>query len=322
MNGGWLAKAVRRGAVRVVAQTGLRIIGCLPFRVAHRLGGWLGVVAYWLCVRERLRTQEHLRCSFGDTLDQRARDRMAREVWCNAGWTAVETAFLQWPARIFKVARVEIDPLALDRFQALRARGKGVIFASAHIGNWELFAAAVADVAQPLNVVVKRLYDPYYDRWIDRLRRRCGYRVLYTETTDTMEMLRCLKRNETLGILVDQRMGDGDVAVPFFGRLAATAPGFASLALATGAGILCGGLVREGEFRYRVVAGEPVFVPEHVRGYQERRDWLLLAVTREIEALVRRYPTQWMWMTPRWRVSPELAVAQCGDGGAVEEPAA
>ncbi len=43
-----------------------------------------------------------------------------------------------------------------EHYQAAKARGRGVLFATAHLGNWELSAYAHALLAEPMNVVVRR----------------------------------------------------------------------------------------------------------------------------------------------------------------------
>ena len=50
-----------------------------------------------------------------------------------------------------------------EHFEQARRRGKGVLFATAHLGNWELSAFAHALMAAPMYVVVRPLDNPLID---------------------------------------------------------------------------------------------------------------------------------------------------------------
>ncbi len=114
-------------------------------------------------------------------------------------------------------------------------------------------------------------------------------------------MLRSLKRNEIVGILIDQNMAwyEG-VFVDYFGRPACTTNGLALLALHTGAPVLPGYIVRLPDGRYRFVIGPEVEVTR-----TGDRDADVLAntqrFTKVIEETVRQYPDQWFWVHQRWK---------------------
>ena len=65
---------------------------------------------------------------------------------------------------------------ALD--QALAA-GRGVMFATGHIGNWELMAIELARLGYPISTVAKESYDPRFTRLIERFRARFGVQAIY-----------------------------------------------------------------------------------------------------------------------------------------------
>jgi KDO2-lipid IV(A) lauroyltransferase len=117
-------------------------------------------------------------------------------------------------------------------------------------------------------------------------------------------MLRHLKNNGVLGILIDQNVASYEgVFVDFFGRPACTTDGLALLALHTKAPVLPGYMVRLADGKYRLVIGEEVPV---VQTGDRDADIAINTqnFTRIIENMIRQYPDQWLWVHQRWKTKP------------------
>ena len=109
---------------------------------------------------------------------------------------------------------------------ALRA-GRGVLFATAHLGNWELSAFAHALLTGPMNVVVRPLDNPLIDRMVERRRALSGNSIL-SKRDIARPILKALAANQAVGMLIDQNATlDSGVFVDFFGMPACTGAGFA-----------------------------------------------------------------------------------------------
>ncbi|MBX5495422.1 MAG: lysophospholipid acyltransferase family protein [Bryobacteraceae bacterium] len=185
-----------------------------------------------------------------------------------------------------------------EHVENARKRGKGVLFATAHLGNWELSAFAHAILSGPMHVVVRPLDNPYLDRLVSRYRSLSGNRL--AEKKDFLRgILRALHDNEAVGILVDQNAGLNDgVFVDFFGLKASANPGFAKLAAKSGATVVPGfALWSETEGRYVLrfdppieITGDPVVDTQRIQAH--------------IESVIRRYPDQWLWIHRRWKTRP------------------
>jgi Kdo2-lipid IVA lauroyltransferase/acyltransferase len=93
--------------------------------------------------------------------------------------------------------------------------------------------------------------------------------------------------------------------VEFFGRLACTASGLARVALRTGAAVVPGFLLWEAaEKRYVLHFGERVEI-ETTADAEADIVALTQRCTSVIEAWVRRYPEQWLWIHRRWKTRPD-----------------
>src|SRR5579859_7345987 len=122
-----------------------------------------------------------------------------------------------------------------EHFEQALKRGKGVLFATAHLGNWELSAFAHALLSRPMNVVVRPLDNARIDELVEKRRAGSGNRMIGKKDF-ARSILRALRDNEAVGVLVVQNAGLEDgVFVDFFGVPACAGAGFARLAAHSGA---------------------------------------------------------------------------------------
>jgi KDO2-lipid IV(A) lauroyltransferase len=155
----------------------------------------------------------------------------------------------------------------------------------------------------PLDLVTRRLDNPALERLLARRRRASGNRILHKHTA-VRGILRSLGERRGVAIVIDQNVRSGSrVFVPFFGRLAATTPTLALVALRTGAPVVPVFSVPGRGAAYRIVYLPPVEVPS---SGDRDRDVLELtsACTAIIERWVRRHPECWLWMHDRWKSRP------------------
>jgi KDO2-lipid IV(A) lauroyltransferase len=210
----------------------------------------------------------------------------------------VLTAFAKFPAihrgNVHQWIRCE----GAEHFEnALRA-GRGVLFATAHLGNWELSAFAHALLTGPMNVVVRPLDNPWIDRMVERRRALSGNRLI-SKRDIARPILKALAANQAVGILIDQNsMPDSGVFVDFFGIPACTGTGFAKLAARSGAAVIPGFALWSAEERKHVLRFYP---PVPITG-----DAALdtAALQRVLEEIVRAHPDQWLWIHRRWKTRP------------------
>src|SRR6202034_2875804 len=90
-----------------------------------------------------------------------------------------------------------------EHFEAARRRGRGVLFATAHLGNWELSAFAHALMAAPMNVIARPLDNPRIDALVERRRALTGNRLIVKKDF-ARGILKALAANQAVGILIDQ----------------------------------------------------------------------------------------------------------------------
>jgi KDO2-lipid IV(A) lauroyltransferase len=181
--------------------------------------------------------------------------------------------------------------------EALR-QGRGVLFATAHLGNWELSAYGWSWLSAPMQVVVRPLDNPLIDAMVERRRGLSGNRMIGKKEY-ARSILKALAANQAVGVLVDQNSSpDAGVFVDFFGVKACAALGFAKLAARSGAAVIPGFAVWE-ETEQRYVLR---FYPAVAITGDAARD--TQAVQDVLEQVIRQYPDQWLWLHRRWKSRP------------------
>lgn len=186
----------------------------------------------------------------------------------------------------------------LEYFEQAKARGKGVLFATAHMGNWELSAYAHGLMTEPMNVVVRPLDNSRIDEFVETRRQLGGNRII-SKKDAARQILRALKNNEAVGILIDQNAAlDEGAFIDFFGTPACAGTAFARLAAHTGAAVIPGfALWNDAEDSY-VLKFYPIVEMSGDPLEDTRR------VHAVIEQAIREQPEQWLWLHRRWKTRP------------------
>jgi Kdo2-lipid IVA lauroyltransferase/acyltransferase len=185
-----------------------------------------------------------------------------------------------------------------EHFLEAKRRGNGVLFATAHMGAWELSAFAHALMTEPMYVVVRPLDNRFIDAIVSTHRTASG-NTLIPKKDAARSILRALKANQAVGVLVDQNAApDEGVFVDFFGVPACAGTAFVRMAQRTGAAVIPGfALWSEAEKRY-VLRFYPIL---EFTGDIEADTQMLHS---QLEQVIREYPDQWLWLHRRWKTRP------------------
>jgi len=302
---------LRSWAESLLLRTVVAAVGALPRGLARAVGAGVGALAWRLGGRLRRVGLRNLELAFPERTPEQRRE-ILRGVYRSLGWQLAEFCKMggYTPAQASRFIRYE----GLDNYLAARDRGKGVLVLTGHLGAWELSSFYHSLMGHPMGMVIRRLDNEWVDAWVNAVRCRHGNRVLHKDDF-ARGLLTAMHRGETVGILMDTNMTPPQgVFVPFFGIEACTATALARIALRTGAAVVPGFLVwepEECEGRGGRTKGSYVlhFGPELelARTADPEQDILAATAlcTATIEAWIRRYPEQWLWVHRRWKTRPE-----------------
>jgi len=178
--------------------------------------------------------------------------------------------------------------------------GKGVVFATAHLGCWDAAGAAVAGHCGPETVfaVTEPFRDPRLEALVTGERARYGLGVV--PMTDVRRMVRTLRAGKVLGVLIDRPVTSGDgVPVSLFGRAATLPAGAAALATLASTVIVPGFLLRrpDGGFDGEIL---PPIEPVRTGNRQADLAATMQLVVQSLEPAIRRTPHQWYMFRDMW----------------------
>ncbi len=274
-------------------------VRCLPHSVALVVGGFLGRLGFWLAARERTVACTQLERSLNLSDGQHVRF-LVKRCFENLGKTAIE--FLRFPRMSARDFQEYVRFEGVSHVKDALARGKGAIILSAHFGNWELLAASLSAHVAPLTPIVRELRSVRLNALVQAYRAEAGYLTI-DRTRGLRHALRCLKRNELIGIVADVDTRVNGVFVDFFGRLAYTPYSPVAIALKTGAAILPAFIVRQSDGSHKAII-EPPLVLQRTDGRELELVINTQKFTKIIEAYILQYPEQWIWMHERWKTRP------------------
>lgn len=261
----------------------------LPLDIASALGGWIGrYLGYPLSVTQRARTNLE---RVMPELSPEAREQLLKDMWRNLGRGLGESPHMPHIRGRRFFARVEV--VGLEHLEAAAAGGKGFIFFSGHLGNWEITPLLAIETGHRTVFIYRPANNPLINRLILRSRGDRHDGMLPKGKEGARGILEQLKAGKPVGMLVDQKMNEG-IPVPFFGRDAMTAPAMVEFARRFGVPILPARIERLKGAHFRATYYPPISV--------DGRD--NLAVMTEVNAMledwIRERPEQWFWLHRRW----------------------
>jgi phosphatidylinositol dimannoside acyltransferase len=189
----------------------------------------------------------------------------------------------------------------LHHVDAFRDSGLGGVFATGHLGSWDV-GAFFTSQRQWGMVVVAEVVEPrrLFDRFV-RLRRTAGIDVIpLVRGGDMLDQLqrRVVEQGALATLLADRDLTRKGPIVEFFGEPCRLPPGSAALARRTGRPVSVGAFLTAGDGFHGVV-GEPLDVAA-LPLYDGTQ-----AIARDLEALIARFPDQWHVFSRNWLVDRE-----------------
>lgn len=292
---------VGRGKLSLGQKLALRMLNLIPLGLRIRFFEVLGLLAYFLDGKHRRIAKRNLLLAFPDHQPKQI-SLLARKVFRNIGRVSAEFTFIP------RLKQQNIDRYVsvegLENFHRARQKGRGVLFLTAHFGNWEWMAATFPLLGgEKSYAVVRPLDSPFLNGLVNALRTWTGNETIPKQKS-MGRLLRLLRKGESLGILLDQNMAwQEGVFVDFFGEKACTNVGLALLAMRTEAPVLPIFNIRQPDGRYRILI-EPE-VPLIRTGKRERDlEQNTQQYTAIIERYIRLHPDHWFWVHQRWKTRP------------------
>jgi lauroyl/myristoyl acyltransferase len=294
--GAWTrAQSWKNDAIYALVRVALAVVLPLPAVFLRAIGRVLGAIALVIFPAARRTALANVAQALPD-LPPATRRRLVARAYVTLGAHLGDAAATLAPG-------APLAPLSLgERDRAILAdalaEGRGVLFASAHLGPWERVAASLVASGFPLTTLARESYDPRLDALYDRLRGARGVRVIYRgHPGAAARIVRALRTNAVLGAPMDLRSRVPSIDAPFLGRPALTPAGPARIALRTGSAVIVGtaapspgGLcVTTTRIPTRDLAADP-----------DGERTLTCRINAELSRRILALPAHWVWMHDRF----------------------
>lgn len=271
------------------------VVKFIPYDFIVNLGGKFSVL-YFKVSKDRNDVVKHLKIAFPDKSEKEILD-LKKEFAIHIGKTFIEFLKLASNGVDFD-KRCEIEGKEF-LIEAL-GKKKGVLLLTGHIGNWELFGAYLAHLNYTkINVVAKKIYYEKLNDLLINIRKMSNVHTLMRNES-TKDMIKCLKNNECLGILIDQDTNVKSCFVEFFGKECSTPIGATVFAMHYDSIVLPVFISRIENNRHRMIIKKPV---DLVKTFDIEKDIIVNTqnFTKIIEDQIKSNPAQWVWMHKRWK---------------------
>lgn len=224
-------------------------------------------------------------------------------------------SYARYYLETFRLPNLSVDEIergftvdGYEHIEAAIAAGNGAILALPHLGGWEWAGRWLSTRGHTVAAVAEALGNDALFEWFVDLRARIGIDVIALDDRAGPKVSAALRANHVVCLLCDRDIPrDGKrsgIDVEFFGERTTVPAGPALFSIRTGAALLPVATY----FTSRVDGHHAVVRPPVVsRGSGSLRDDVAAttqALTREIEALIRREPSQWHLFQPNWPSDP------------------
>jgi len=273
----------------------IRWLAGRSLRTLHVLGVLLGGLAYALSPTYRRRLAAHV-AQAGLAAPVR------RAAVASAGRMVAELPWL-WLRPAERPLGDTVQWQGAELLEAALAERRGTVILTPHLGCFEVCAQAIAErfgERCPLTVMYRPARQPWLRAVIEASRARPGLLTQPASLAGVRQMIRALRRGETVGLLPDQvpPEGMGEWA-PFFGREAYTMTLAARLAQQTGAVVLLIWGERLPGGQGYVVRFQPL--PEALPPDASAQAESAAIINRAMEGLIRQSPQQYLWGYHRYK---------------------
>ena len=281
----------------------LLLVRPLPQQAVVTMGRSLGSLAFLFSGKRKRSAKTNLDIIFGDSKSSDEKNKIIKKSFQSLTVSALQSLWVTSDTENRVRKLIEGEPAGLDLLRQCLKKNKGIFFLTAHYGNWEIMGLLHGYLGIcPLSSIIRKLDNPYLDRVAKKFRTVSGNRVLYRDESP-LKIVRELKNNGAVAVMMDQNTAKGAVFVDFFGKKAATPRSLALLSYRTGTPILPLFCFPTDKGTYRIEYGPEIQFEKSGNKQNDILNWTQQC-QQFIENVIRENPTPWMCGHRRWKTRP------------------
>ena len=261
-----------------------------------------GKIFYRFAANSRQRALNNLKLIYGNDLTESQQIKIAKKAFTEmimSFFDYMAYSHLKNKKRFFKL----IEVVGEENLKAAYSRGNGVICLIPHLSSWEFAAITPPMLGYETSAASKAMKMKFLEMLMVRFRGKRGMKNITREGSYNA-LVEVLKNKECLIIMIDQDTKVKGVFVDFLGKTAYTPLGASRLLADTDAALVPMVMTRKEDNNYRFIIYPEL--PVVSTGNKEND---LIENTKNqnkiLGDMVRKFPTQWVWMHERWKTTPE-----------------
>jgi len=261
------------------------IVRVVPLGVACWIGERVGEIWYARSSRVRDCLDHNLSLVPGVGGDPSLRPRIARRIVRN--FAKVVTEFIYLPRMSPRDLGRFVDLESLGRARNLLA-GKPALLVTAHLGNWEIGAAAMAMMGAELQIVVYDHPDTRIAMLFRKRREAKGLKIMSVKSA--ARNLAAVLETSSVGIAGDRDFTGRGTPARFFGIETKVPSAYAGLAVKKGVRVIPAFCVRHRDGKYHIEWEDPIVAPQDGAAQATAIVARCMAI---FEKYIEKYPEQW-----------------------------
>ena len=198
---------------------------------------------------------------------------------------------------------IKREPMGLETLKKCLGKQKGVFFLTAHYGNWEIMGLhhGLLGIC-PLSSIVRKLDNPYLEKIVTEMRTSTGNKIFYRDDS-LIKIVRELKNNNSVAVMMDQNTAKGGLFVDFFGLKASTPRAIAQLSYRMGTPVIPLFSYPTEKGTYNIEYGPELIFKKTEDKTKDILEWTQNMETF-IESVIHKNPSPWMCGHRRWKTRP------------------
>lgn len=278
-----------------------RAIRLLPYDLLLFSGRILGNLYYLFVKKQRERAVAQMMPAL--QISEKEARKLVKESFVNLARNMLEILYMPNLATKNLSDYVTVDHP--ERIEQVLAEGHGTVVLTGHVGTWEWMSGGLALMGFPITAIAKLQPNRDYSRALDDLRATVKVEIFNRGTSELLAAGRALKKGKVLGFLADQDAGPGGAFIDFLGKPASTPMGPAVFSKKFNSPVLPMFIIRQPNGRHVIEVLEPMRF-EDTGNTDEDLFRFTEKMTRILENVIRKHPTQWIWFQKRWNTPIEM----------------
>lgn len=265
------------------------LLGKMPLSIRSIVGRSLGAIFSYIPTRDRLVCKLQLKLALNSDTE-----RLTKKVYQNLGETIL--------------IGLNLDPILINHEKIIRTEGwdeavqllskqKGLIGLTAHTASWDLLASYASKRGLSLFAIGREAHGEAFQEVLEHLRAKHNINTIWRGgSSGIREIKEHLERNSIVAALIDQDTRVAGCYSQFFFEQAHTPTTLIKIAKEASTPMCTAFIVQESHLKYliKITPLDTSLSPEDICAEYNRR----------LEALIKEYPDQWVWIHKRWRSRP------------------